>query len=497
MTFVRRDVWTLAPDDPHIIAYGDAVATMQGRGEDDPTSWAAQAAIHGTYLDPPPPLADECKHGSWFFLPWHRMYLYWFERIVRAAVVANGGPADWALPYWNYDTTMTNTLPLAFRYPTRLDGTPNPLYVAPPDRGAGWNSGSLALPSWVTTAAFALSRPVYLGAPEFGGGTGPPDQQFWSATGRLEQTPHNDVHSTLGGWMGDPMTAAQDPIFWLHHANIDRLWTLWNGEGYTDPPDSDWQTQSFSFFDESGGDVSQQCSQVLDVEQLDYTYTVLRVPLRPPRWPVKRFPWPPWIKESIPVSRSPEALPPRVPGGPGPDPGPEIVGASEQPVELRGEAAQVPVSIDAKASGAVMRERGLTPEAQQATRMLLTVEDVEGDRNPNVVYGVYVNLPDDPSLEDLATHHAGNVSFFGIERIAQGGQRGDEHAHGLRFTMDITDLVASLRQRGAWQDGRLDVSFRPIRPLVVGDAPDLEAEIEATRHEHAPVTLGRVSVHMG
>ena len=40
--------------------------------------------------------------------------------------------------------------------------------------------------------------------------------------------------------MGDPLTAAQDPIFWLHHANIDRLWNHWlqQGGGRADPTDS-------------------------------------------------------------------------------------------------------------------------------------------------------------------------------------------------------------------------------------------------------------------
>ena len=30
-------------------------------------------------------------------MPWHRMYVYYFEQVVRAYVIANGGPANWAL----------------------------------------------------------------------------------------------------------------------------------------------------------------------------------------------------------------------------------------------------------------------------------------------------------------------------------------------------------------------------------------------------------------
>ena len=51
--------------------------------------------------------------------------------------------------------------------------------------------------------------------------------------------PHNLVHSYLGGFQGndqnneqgimdDPLMAGLDPVFYLHHANIDRLWAIWN-----------------------------------------------------------------------------------------------------------------------------------------------------------------------------------------------------------------------------------------------------------------------------
>ena len=38
---------------------------------------------------------------------------------------------------------------------------------------------------------------------------------------------HGSVHVRTGGDMGDVPTAAYDPIFYLHHANIDRLWADW------------------------------------------------------------------------------------------------------------------------------------------------------------------------------------------------------------------------------------------------------------------------------
>jgi hypothetical protein len=88
--FVRVDVWTLAADDPIITAYADTVAAMMAKPISDPTSWGYQAAIHG--IDPGLPLPpgvsqllpqwNQCQHYSWYFLPWHRMFVYYFEQIV-------------------------------------------------------------------------------------------------------------------------------------------------------------------------------------------------------------------------------------------------------------------------------------------------------------------------------------------------------------------------------------------------------------------------------
>jgi hypothetical protein len=42
------------------------------------------------------------------------------------------------------------------------------------------------------------------------------------------------------GLMNDPGVAALDPIFYLHHANIDRMWALWNHSSNANPADAGW-----------------------------------------------------------------------------------------------------------------------------------------------------------------------------------------------------------------------------------------------------------------
>ena len=135
--YVRRDIWKLArsakhePWDPHTLAYAEAVGVMKERDPDDPTSWTYQAAMHGTYKTPADPLWNGCQHGSWFFLPWHRIYILYFERIVRAIVTKRGGPDDWALPYWNYTNGPpgSQALPRAFAEEKLPNGKDNPLYT--------------------------------------------------------------------------------------------------------------------------------------------------------------------------------------------------------------------------------------------------------------------------------------------------------------------------------------------------------------------------------
>jgi hypothetical protein len=137
---IRRDIWSLAPDDPVVVWYGKAVSGMRGRQATDPTSWSYQAAIHGTEEAPNRLGWNGCQHGTWFFLPWHRMFLSFFERIVRATVVETGGPTDWALPYWNYGAGGEHAgLPLAFRAEMLASGAPNPLFVGA--RAQGMTTG--------------------------------------------------------------------------------------------------------------------------------------------------------------------------------------------------------------------------------------------------------------------------------------------------------------------------------------------------------------------
>ena len=480
--FVRRDIWALEEEagawHPITEAYARAVGIMQARQPDDPTSWAYQAAVHGVPAGlPRDQFVDQCQHNTWFFLSWHRMYLYWFERILRAALAEVEEPADdvrssWALPYWNYDRGGgTAALPPAFLEPTLADGqTHNPLFTELRDSSiaAGGELHPLAV-----SAARALREGLFAHDPTPGGtvGFGGPvtgwnhfDESADAAPGALEQTPHNAVHGGVGGPRGLMSafdTAPLDPVFWMHHANIDRLWVDWlKQDGRENPGEVAWADEPFDFHDQSATPVRMMSSEVVDPEQLGYEYEEVAVPAL--------------------LAGGGSGMPPSPPP---PDRPPELVGATEAPLTLEGRAEQVAIPLSEPAGPALLADVG------EPARVYVNVEGIRGDRNPGLSYAVYVNLPDDRDPGTAERHHVGNLSFFGIER-AQDVDVDHPGGHGLRYVFDITELANELREQGRWDPAQVSVTFEPIRPLA---PPGAAAEEPA--ETAPPVQIGRVGIY--
>lgn len=251
----RRNLGNLPPDHPILLSYRKAIKAMKTLPASDPLSWDYQSAIYGTASSDSHIAWNTRQLGNHFFWSWHRMYLYWFERIVRKM---SGDPA-WALPFWDVESPMQRTLPPAFRDPR------SELYA--PNRGPGWNDGTASFPASHVSAM----RGMMIGGP------GQEGRAFFTAGELIESNPHNTVHIDLGGWMASPLTAAQDPIFFAHSANIDRLWNLWMAQGgpmrnlplFLDA----WKNNAYTFFDENGKEVHMTgCDVMRCAEQLNYTY---------------------------------------------------------------------------------------------------------------------------------------------------------------------------------------------------------------------------------
>ena len=506
MTRTRQNVWDLGEDwaDP-ILWYARGVAAMKARAIAEPTSWRFFGAMHGFdagvwqqlgYLgadDAAPTTAlmrqfwAQCQHGSWYFLPWHRGYLLALEANVRAEVERLNGPDDWALPYWNYFKPDESALPPAFASPHWPDGTgDNPLYVE--QRYGPGGDGDVFVPIEQVSLR-ALDEPDFTGvsgggSPGFGG----VDTGFshgGRVHGGIETQPHDWVHGLVGGRRGDdpsaqgvmsnPDSAGLDPIFWLHHANIDRLWESWTRAmpDHVDPDDARWVDgpssvgqRAFAMPMPDGTTWTYTPRDVTSTTALDYEYDDLS-PAAPPVSQEKR------------LQRLGLAAPS---GGAKAMPGPkkvELIGANDASVPLSGGETRSRVRLDP-----AMRRKvtaSLTPDAKGVgvaaapDRVFLNLENVRG-RSDAAAFHVYVGLPDDEEPADHTDRLAGSIAPFGMTKASQPDD--EQGGEGLTFVLEITDIVDQLHL-----DDSFDVDDVPVRIVPVRPIP-----------EEADLSIGRISI---
>ncbi len=506
MTVTRKNVWELGGDwAPEILWYARGVKLMKDRALKEPLSWRFFGAMHGFeenaweqlgYLgasDAMPDQSDtdtfweQCQHGSWYFLPWHRGYLIALEAAVRDAIKQANGPADtWALPYWNYFKPKQNGLPPAFGSKDWPDGKgDNPLFVeqryGPADDGkvyVAMNQVDLK----------ALGHRNFVGAATGGSpGFGGPSTKFHhsrGAHGGLESQPHDMVHSLVGGGdeqrfgvMSDPDTAGLDPIFWLHHANIDRLWEVWKKTPTAkgDPTDPKWVggptgigQRKFVMPMPDGTSWTYTPGQMSDLSKLSYTYDDLTPPAVAPPMPQRL---------QI-LGASPETAA-RLMGAPVAAPEQEdveLLGANEAPMPVVGASASADVQLKDNvrtklSASSAMRAASVLPD-----RVFLNLENVTG-RNDAAVFNIYINVP---AGQDPAQHperKAGSISLFGVSS-ASNPDRG--HAgEGISFVLEISAIVDQLHLGDELTAGKLHVQLVPLRPVSA----------------EANIRIGRISVY--
>jgi tyrosinase len=502
MPRTRKNVWKFSqPWDDTVLWYAKAVRELQTRPISDLTSWASLGAIHGFdpelwtafgYLTPTTPLPSssaqarfwkQCQHQCWYFLPWHRGYLSAFEAIVLAAVVKLGGPADWALPYWNYsDGQDANALklPTAFAAATLPDGSGNPLLVS---RRYGDGTGNVVITA-ADVALNALRETKFSGTGGGGGSTGfgGPQTTFQhdgTDNGQLERQPHNGVHGLVGGMipnadpndaqsyglMSMPDTAALDPIFWLHHANIDRLWEVWLKRSTSDknPTSTKWLNgptdRTFAMPKPDGSGYNFAAADMLDTTKLDYVYddtsdplgNVDRLALR-----TKRLGLPGATLASVGEIPMAEQNPA------------ELVGANDSAVQISGDAVETQVKMDAGASTKLRSSFSASSVAatvsKEPDRVFLNLENIRGV-NDSAVFYVYVNLPKDAKPEDNPDHLAGVVSLFGVRKATRSDST--HGGNGINESLDITDVIDKLHLNNTLDADHLNIRFvsrTAIRP---------------------------------
>ena len=198
-----------------------------------------------------------CHTTKILFLPWHRAYLYTFEQALK-----DQAPSA-TVPWWDWTSALSHEsgIPAAFAAATDSAGQPNPLLksfinvpssVPPMARDTQRVPGdpqTLPIPSYVTNL---------LGM-----------QDFIDFSNQVEDL-HNRVHIWVGGDMEHVDYAAYDPLFYSHHAMIDRIWYLWQiRQGLNTIPHQLFEAvlQPFNL----------KVSDVLDVTKLGYEYAASQI----------------------------------------------------------------------------------------------------------------------------------------------------------------------------------------------------------------------------
>jgi polyphenol oxidase len=207
--------------------------------------------------------------------------------------------------------------------------------------------------------------------------------------GQLEATPHGMVHV----WTTDPTfasrtpvpnmgalaSAAFDPVFFAHHANIDRLWDVWaHSAGHANPDNPNWLQQFFLFYDHLQTWTGMLISQTIDAETtLSYRY-------QSPSWPAAAPPGPApaaAIAARAPL-RSAQAAPLSAPL--------VVLSTGAQLKVLPAQPTTVQVAIPQLAKTSITALAA--PASPQ--KLVLRIDGVEIPADRRVVVQVYVNRPD-------------------------------------------------------------------------------------------------------
>ncbi|CAN0909161.1 Aureusidin synthase [Linum grandiflorum] len=279
---VRRSANRLDKDS--IAKYEKAVALMRSLPYSDPRSYTRQANLHcqyctGSFLQENSELPVRV-HKTWIFFPWHRMLLYFHERILGSLI----GDDTFAIPFWPWDLPEGMTLPAfylngSFKNEQR-DPTHYPPAVADLDfqlAEGGSTPGeqvelNLAL-MYNQMVSGAKTAELFMGCAyktgEGGDCFGP---------GTMERAPHNTIHKWVGSAfhtgredMGVFYSAARDPSFYAHHSNIDRLWEVWMAT-HPEMNDPEFLDSTMYFYDEKLRLNRIRFRDVMEMDKLRYRY---------------------------------------------------------------------------------------------------------------------------------------------------------------------------------------------------------------------------------
>jgi len=453
---VRKTLHGMSPDDDDLVAYRDFVGIMQQKDQSAPLSWLGFSLQHGN-MDTG--RYKYCPHGDWYFLPWHRAYVVMYENAVRTLT----SHPRFAMPYW--DWTLDRTIPSPFT-DTTYKGKPNPLYVSTrtlsnPTRWPLRDSivGPKVMEAIYRENDFQL----------FGTSKNPAQNNLdmsWvvrggGSQGILERTPHNTVHNYTGGFMPSP-GSPRDPVFFMHHSNIDRIWAYWNAMGKSNTSGMDpatqrlWLEMNFkdNYISPTGTLYGAVVKNLQSTQALGYTYSGLPVA----------------AKQTVDAHRASRLL--ALFGG-----GDSLNVEALTPLPTLNVEAASPTHALVKQTRLRQSMMQLVTAEKQPTRtpeVYALIKDITVAPGIDALR-VFVNADKvDASTPDTDPHFVTQISFL------QHGDNGEAHSEGdhkaLPSTLvDLTPTLRELSRSGQLKDDT--VSLQLIAVPREGAAPDAKSDV--------------------
>ncbi|KAL3820540.1 hypothetical protein ACJIZ3_006445 [Penstemon smallii] len=410
-------------DEAYIAKFNKAIGLMRALPDNDPRSFKQQANVHCAYCDGAYdqagfPNLEFQVHSSWLFFPFHRHYLYFFERILGKLI----DDPTFAIPFWNWDSPGGMSMPLMYT------NTKSPLYDnlrdknhQPPNVLDLNFSGSGPTPTpdqqmkrnltimYRQMVSNSKTPRLFFGSPYRRGDDPSP------GSGSIENFPHGPVHVWTGDRtqpnfenMGNFYSAGRDPIFYAHHSNIDRMWTVWKtlGGRREDIKDPDYLDASFLFYDENAQMVRVKVRDCLDETKLGYVYQDVEIP---------------WM-ESRPKPRVSSVLRKLKKLG--------KANAAETHV--------LPAKLDKVIKVMVKRpKKRRSKKEKDEVEEILVIQGIELERDAYAKFDVYINDEDDTVTTEENTEFAG--SFVNVPH---------KHKHGKKIKTDlrlsISDILEDL-----------------------------------------------------
>ncbi|CAL9124849.1 unnamed protein product, partial [Musa acuminata var. zebrina] len=405
--------------DPEYLAkYKKAIELMKALPADDPRNFIQQSNVHCVHCDSIPD-HDIQVHQNWFFYPWHRWYLYFNERILGKLI----GDDNFTLPFWNWDSLGGMMLPSIYADPS------SPLYDNLRD--------AKHQPPFLVDFDFNGTDPGFTDAQQIDHNLKIMYRQFFSngkkpllflgsayrggdkpnpGGGSVENTPHNNVHTWTGDRtrpnfedMGTFYSAGRDPIFFAHHANIDRMWSLWKklSRKHRDFNDSDWLKTSFLFYDENADLVRVTVKDCLKTRWLRYKYEDVEIP---------------WVK-ARPTPKLTKAR--------------KAASGSLKPTA----EAQFPVTLESPVSATLKRPKvGRSRKEKEEEEEVLIVEGIEFDRDQFIKFDVIVNATEGDGITPADSEFAGSF----VNAPHRHRHLKEENKGTTRLCLGITDLLEDI-----------------------------------------------------